>query len=295
MFREFAPAKINLYLHITGRRADGYHLLDSLTAFAGVGDEIILEDAPRFDFMIEGPQAALLKNEPAENNLAVRAMRGLAERVNRPLDFRFTLIKNLPVASGIGGGSSDAAASLRALAARWDLALDNTHLLQAAALCGQDVPVCLHDSNCYITAEGTEAGPELPYTNIVLVNPNQALPTADVYKAYKNSSAAFSKPAQFGNVPADAAELVAMLKERTNDLASPALQQLPIIGTVLKTIENSAACMLARMSGSGATCFGLYPDRESARTAAAEIFAANSNWWVIQSHIPLRRDRRRRV
>src|SRR5277367_3326683 len=115
MIREFAPAKINLYLHITGHRADGYHILDSLAAFAGVGDEIMLEPAPRFDFMVEGPQANLLKTEDPEKNLAVRAARALAERVNKTLDLRLTLIKNLPVASGIGGGSSDAAAVLRLL------------------------------------------------------------------------------------------------------------------------------------------------------------------------------------
>src|ERR1700742_3977481 len=103
MLREFAPAKINLYLHITGRRADGYHLLDSLAAFAGVGDEILLEEAPRFDFIVEGPQAGLLKKENPENNLAVRAARALAEHTGKKLDLRLTLIKNLPVASGIGG------------------------------------------------------------------------------------------------------------------------------------------------------------------------------------------------
>src|ERR1700679_2209062 len=110
MIIQFAPAKINLYLHITGRRPDGYHELDSLTVFAGVGDEIRLEAAPRFDFIVEGPQAGLLKNEPPESNLIVRVVRGLAERIGKPLDLRLTLIKNLPVASGIGGGSSDAAA-----------------------------------------------------------------------------------------------------------------------------------------------------------------------------------------
>src|SRR5690348_15635013 len=111
MLSEFAPAKINLYLHITGRRPDGYHLLDSLVAFAAVGDELRLEPAPRFDFIVEGPQAAFLKSEPIESNLAVRAIRTLAERVGRSLDVRITLMKNLPVASGIGGGSSDAAAA----------------------------------------------------------------------------------------------------------------------------------------------------------------------------------------
>ena len=295
MIREFAPAKINLYLHITGRRPDGYHILDSLTAFAGVGDEIRLEPAPRFDFIVDGPQAALLTNEPVEGNLAVRAARALAERVGKPLDIRMTLIKNLPVASGIGGGSSDAAAGLRALALYWAMPLDDSRLLEAAVLCGQDVPVCLNAESCYITAEGTEPGPELPYTNIVLVNPGRALATADVYKAYKDGGPVFSHVARLENIPPDAGQLTAMLKARHNDLAVPALRLLPEIGAVIKALEGSAQCLLARMSGSGATCFGVFPDRDSARKAAADLLSMNPGWWVIQSHIPVRRDRRQRI
>jgi 4-diphosphocytidyl-2-C-methyl-D-erythritol kinase len=222
-------------------------------------------------------------------------LQALAERVGRPLNIRITLIKNLPVASGIGGGSSDAAAALRALAAYWELSFDDPRLLEAAALCGQDVPVCLNADNCYITAEGMETGPELPYANIVLVNPGKALGTVDVYKAYRQGGSPFSKTARFSSAPADIEALTALLKERSNDLEAPALKLLPMIGDVLKALESSVSCRLGRMSGSGATCFGIYPDRDSARKAAAEILAANSGWWVIQSHIPLRRDRRRRV
>jgi 4-diphosphocytidyl-2-C-methyl-D-erythritol kinase len=294
MIREFAPAKINLYLHITGRRTDGYHVLDSLTAFAGVGDEIRLEAAPRFDFIIDGPQADLLKNQDIESNLAVRAARALAERTGNLLDVRLTLIKNLPVASGVGGGASDAAAALRALAFHWDIAPDDPRLFEIAALCGQDdVPVCLRAESSYITAEGPKTGPELPYTNIVLVNPGKALSTATVYKAYKESPAAFSGTAQFKDIPRDTGELTAMLKARSNDLAAPALALMSEISAVLRALEASDHCLLARMSGSGATCFGIFPDRDSARKTAADILAAHPDWWVIQSHIPLRRDRRR--
>jgi 4-diphosphocytidyl-2-C-methyl-D-erythritol kinase len=293
MIREFAPAKINLYLHITGRRADGYHLLDSLAAFAGVGDEIRLEPAPRFDFIIDGPQAAALKNEPVEDNLAVRAVRALAGRTGQAPDLRLTLIKNLPVASGIGGGSSDAAAALRALAQLWHLAPDDAHVRDVAGACGQDVPVCLDLAGCYMTPDGTAPAPELPHTDIVLVNPGRALATAAVYKTYKESGGAFSPAARLPNPPADRQALAAMLKARKNDLAAPALTLMPGIGEVLRAIEDTEGCLLARMSGSGATCFGLYADRDSARRAAASILAANRGWWVIQSHIPLRRDRRR--
>lgn len=291
MLREFAPAKINLYLHITGRRPDGYHILDSLTAFAGVGDEIRLEPAPRFDFIVDGPQADLLKQEPPEKNLAVRAAQALAERCGKKLDLRLTLIKNLPVASGIGGGSSDAAATLRVLASNWNIAADDPSLAAVASTCGQDVLVCLNPENCYITADGTAMGPELPHTNIVLVNPGKALATADVYKTFKNDGGIFSGAAQFSETPPDATALAAMLKTRANDLAKPALRLMPGIGEVLTALEKSDP-LLARMSGSGATCFGLYPDRDSARRAAADILTAHPDWWVIQSHIPSRRDRR---
>jgi 4-diphosphocytidyl-2-C-methyl-D-erythritol kinase len=293
MLIEFAPAKINLYLHITGRRADGHHILDSLVAFAGVGDEIRCESAPRFDFIAEGPQAALLKKEPADNNLVVRAARMLAEKTGASLDLRLTLIKNVPVASGIGGGSSDAAAALRLLAGRQNLASGNPALAEVAAACGQDVLVCLQPENRYITAGGAETGPELPHTNIVLVNPGKALSTADVYKAFRDGGGIFSAEARFKESPADAHQLAAMLKERSNNLAKPALRLMPEIGEVLKALETSDQCLLARMSGSGATCFGLYPDRDSARRAAADILASHTGWWVIQSHIPSRRDRRR--
>jgi 4-diphosphocytidyl-2-C-methyl-D-erythritol kinase len=140
---EAAPAKLNLYLHITGRRADGYHDLDSLVAFAGVGDEIRVERADEFKFVLEGPLATTLKNEPAESNLAVRAAFSLAELVERKPDVKLTLGKNLPVASGIGGGSSDAAAALRALARLWQLSASDPRILEAAQKHGQDVPVCL--------------------------------------------------------------------------------------------------------------------------------------------------------
>ena len=293
MIREFAPAKINLYLHITGRRADGYHLLDSLAAFAGVGDEIRLEPAPRFDFIIDGPQAAALKNEPVEDNLAVRAVRALAGRTGQAPDLRLTLIKNLPVASGIGGGSSDAAATLRVLGLHWALDPDDPVIASIAWACGQDVLVCLKPESCYMTAEGTDSAPELPHTDIVLVNPGKTLPTADVYKTFKDDGGIFSSEARLDGPPKDAGQLAGMLKARQNDLFKPALRLMPVIGEVLGALEKSAQCMLARMSGSGATCFGLYPDRGSARQTAASILEAHPSWWVIQTHIPRRGDRRR--
>ena len=218
----------------------------------------------------------------------------LAMRTGKPLDLRLTLIKNLPVASGIGGGSSDAAAALRALALHWGIESEDSRLWEAAATGGQDVPVCLRGDSCYMTAGGTAPGPRLPHTDIVLVNPNMALATAGLsYKAYKEGGFAFSPVARLEETPPDTATLVSLLKTRANDLAKPAMRAMPVIGDIIASIEASADCLLARMSGSGATCFGIYPGRDYARRAAADILAAHPNWWVIQSHIPRATDRRR--
>jgi len=291
MLTEFAPAKINLYLHITGRRQDGYHVLDSLVAFAGIGDEVRLKSAKSFDFAIEGPRAAELKGAGAENNLVVRAAKCLAELTGKPLDVRLVLIKNLPVASGIGGGSSDAAAVLRALATHWQLEPNDPRILEAARLQGEDTPLCLAAESCYM-GEGAEASRELPHADIVLANPGKPLSTAEVYKAYREGGFAFSPAARIDSASPDAADLAAKLRKRRNDLMAPALKLMPEIGKVLGAIESTGA-LLARMSGSGATCFGIYPDRGAAREAAA-VLAKNPGWWVMQSHIPCQRDRRRR-
>jgi 4-diphosphocytidyl-2-C-methyl-D-erythritol kinase len=284
---EAAPAKLNLYLHITGRRADGYHDLDSLVAFAGCGDEIRVERADEFKFVLEGPLAAALRNEPPENNLAVKAAFSLAELLGRKPEIKLTLGKNLPVASGIGGGSSDAAATLRALARLWHLPANDPRILEAAQKHGQDVPVCLKIDNNYMTAEGTSPAPSLPHTDVVLVNPNKALPTPDVYKAFRDGSYGFTPKAQLTEPPRNIEALIAVLKDRRNDLYEPACQVMPEVGDVIKALEKTNP-LLARMSGSGATCFGLYADRIKARAAAASILTANPGWWVAQSYIPAR-------
>jgi 4-diphosphocytidyl-2-C-methyl-D-erythritol kinase len=294
MLREFAPAKINLYLHVTGRKPDGYHELDSLVAFAGVGDDVLLEPADAFAFMVEGPQAAALQKEPPKDNLVTRAAMTLAELVEKPLNAKLTLIKNLPVASGIGGGSSDAAAALRALAIHWGLGSDDPRLYKAANRHGQDIAICLEADNAYLTPDGLDSGLPLPHTNIVLVNPNKGLGTADVYKAYREDGDAFSAEARFEREPQDTAELAAFLRLRHNDLTKPATHLMPEIGIIIGVLDASANCLFAAMSGSGATCFGLYPDRDSARRAASDILTAHPGWWVIQSHIPRARDRRQR-
>lgn len=277
---QFAPAKLNLYLHITGRRPDGYHDLDSLVAFANIGDDIYLRTADAFSFSVEGPQAAMLKHGDDSENLVVAAAQSLAELTGRDLNVALTLVKNLPVASGIGGGSSDAAAVLRALAQYWGLAPDDARLAAAASRHGQDVPVCLNIENCAMTATGVAQAPSLPRAAVVLVNPGKGLSTPDVYREYKNGGDAFSPLSRLEKAPATVAELVAALKLRGNALYAPAYRLMPEVGAIIAALESSSHCLLARMSGSGATCFGIYAGDAAAKAAAAQIRSAHPSWWI---------------
>ncbi|MGB9152088.1 MAG: 4-(cytidine 5'-diphospho)-2-C-methyl-D-erythritol kinase [Alphaproteobacteria bacterium] len=280
VIHEFAPAKINLYLHVTGRQEGGYHDLDSLVAFATIGDEVQLRPAAEFSFAIEGKQAGALAHENHDNNLVVQAARSLAELTGHELDAHLTLIKNLPVASGIGGGSSDAAAGLRALARHWGLAKNDPRIMEAAARHGQDVPVCLKTENNYMTANGVIPAPPLPRTEIVLVNPGQGLPTPEVFKEYKKGGDSFSPLARLERAPKTVDDLVIALKLRSNDLYAPACRLMPEIVEIIAALCANEKCLLARMSGSGATCFGLYADAASARAAAKKIRNAYPGWWV---------------
>ncbi|MDD3181777.1 MAG: 4-(cytidine 5'-diphospho)-2-C-methyl-D-erythritol kinase [Alphaproteobacteria bacterium] len=285
MIETFAPAKINLYLHVTGRRADGYHFLDSLVAFTNIGDKVRLEPADSFSFEIEGPMAAALRGQDPESNLAVRAVRLLASELNKPMKGKLTLTKNLPIASGIGGGSTDAAAALRLFATREGMPPDAALLHSIASSLGQDIPCCLAAQTCYFRDIGnvTDPGPELPLTHIVLVNPNQSLPTPSVYKA---RTGGFSASAQLEAVPQTTHELVEMLTARSNDLTQAAMSLCPVIGDVLTVIAGQPDCLLSRMSGSGATCFGLFADRSSAKIAAMALYSAYPDWWIAQAFIP---------
>ncbi len=280
MIREFAPAKLNLYLHVTGRKPDGYHELDSFVAFASVGDEIALRPAKSFAFEIAGEQAAALEHEKPEDNLVVKAARSLAELTGHALDVHLVLVKNLPVASGIGGGSSDAAATLRVLARHWGLSKDDPRLTQAASRHGQDVPVCLRVENTYMTATGVISAPKLPRAHVVLINPGKGLSTPAVFKSFCENNDAFSPLARLTKTPEAVADLVEELKARHNDLYAPACRIMPEVADILAVLEASDECLLARMSGSGATCFGLYKDAASAKSVAAQIHAYRPHWWI---------------
>jgi len=271
-----APAKLNLFLHVTGRRADGYHLLDSLVAFADIGDRISAEPADSLSLSITGPFAGALTGEA--DNLVLRATRLLAEETGRTPVVALTLEKNLPVAAGIGGGSADAAATLRALIRLWDLEVSQEQLMALALRLGADVPVCLLGQPCRLSGIGETLSPlsSLQALPVLLVNPGVPLSTPAVFRA-RDGGFGTAAPAR---LPAEPAALLGFLRAQRNDLTEAALALAPQIGTVLDWLESLPGCLLARLSGSGPTCFALMRDTESAETGASALRTAQPGWWV---------------
>ena len=267
--QRIARAKVNLALHVVGRRADGYHLLDSLVAFADFGDVVTVEPAPSLSLSITGPMAAGLS--AGSDNLVLKA----AQMLGSPLGAAITLEKRLPIASGIGGGSADAAATMQALGAIWGCALPDAG--QVLAL-GADVPVCLAGQSCRMAGIGDQISPiALPPAHLVLVNPGVGLSTAAVFGALLCRDNPPLPPA--APMP-DAVALAAYLGHCRNDLEAPALSLVPQIGAVLAALQGQKGCLLARMSGSGATCFGLFASASAAEAAATALRAQSGAWWV---------------
>jgi 4-diphosphocytidyl-2-C-methyl-D-erythritol kinase len=262
-----APAKVNLYLHVTGRRPDGYHLLDSLAVFPAIGDFLSVEPAEALTLAITGPFGATLALEP--DNLVLRAARLL----NPTGGVALGLVKNLPIASGIGGGSADAAAALRLLSRHWNLAMP---LHDLAASLGADIPVCLASRPARMSGIGEllRPAPVLPPFGIVLVNAGVAVSTPAVFRARKG---AFSPPADLPDAWSTAAEMASALAKLSNDLEPPAIAHAPVIGDVLATLRTLPNCLLARMSGSGATCFAIFETASAAAEAATAI--TRPGWW----------------
>jgi 4-diphosphocytidyl-2-C-methyl-D-erythritol kinase len=273
-----APAKLNLYLHVLGRRADGYHDLDSLVAFVDIADTLHVAPAPEFRFEVLGPMAGALKGDDAEDNLCVRAARALADHLDRPLDLALTLVKRLPVAAGIGGGSSDAAATLKLLARFWGADVDDATLARIGIGLGADVPACLKAVAAEVHGIGEDVRPvaALPPAAVVLVNPGFALPTARVFRAWRATGAESPTWA----TPVHTGALATALIKRRNDLTQPAIDLEPAISEVLDALASRPDCLLARMSGSGATCFGLFENPEVAEAAAEVMQATHPTWWV---------------
>lgn len=274
-----APAKINLSLHVCGKRADGYHLLDSLVIFADIGDRISVAPAADITLAIEGRFGAALTGE--SDNLVLRAARLLKTKYNAAGGAAITLEKNLPVASGIGGGSADAAATLTACGQLWGVDPHAFSDSEIAAALGADVPVCLRGVPAFMSGIGEiiDAAPQLPDTWIVLVNPGEPLSTKAVFTALRGR---FSKPlerAGLAGLP-DAKALAEALRTSHNDLMAPARELLPAVNKVLDTLDRTQGCLLSRLSGSGPTCFGLFGSAEAAENAAKHIGAAQPYWWT---------------
>jgi 4-diphosphocytidyl-2-C-methyl-D-erythritol kinase len=274
-----APAKLNLYLHVTGKRADGYHLLDSLVAFTDVYDTLTLAPAPALAFTADGPFANGFGDEDPATNLVVRAALALAEETGNTVEVAFRLTKNLPVASGIGGGSADAAACLRGLARLWGIEPVAPVVLDVAAKLGSDVPVCVVGQSTFFGGIGTELAPapKLPEAGLLLVNPGIGLSTPSVYRARQGG---FTPAMRFGTAPANADALVSLLADRRNDLTDAAVSLVPEIDAVIRAIGDLAGCKLARMSGSGASCFGIFENTAAARRAGETLKQAHHGWWV---------------
>lgn len=278
-----APAKINLALHVTGQRSDGYHMLDSLVAFAPVGDLLTLGLGNTLSLTVEGPEAA---GVPADmKNLALRAAALLAGEGGVAL----TLEKRLPPASGIGGGSSDAAAALRGMLAWIDeaqmAALAQGHDTALAPLAkdilalGADVPMCLFPSPLRARGIGEKITfHPLPTVPAVLVNPRIGVPTPAVFSRLRDKN----NPPLPETIPdfEDAADLIRWLAEQRNDLQRPATEAEPQIAVALEALAATEGCGIARMSGSGATCFGLYADQSCATDASAKLRTAHPDWWI---------------
>lgn len=273
----FAPAKINLTLHVTGQRADGYHLLDSLVVFAGIGDTVAVEPANDLTLTVDGPQAAGLADEA--DNLVLRAARLLGPGPGAAI----RLTKRLPVASGIGGGSADAAAALKALARLWSVGMP--HDRETLAL-GADVPACLAGHALRMRGIGDDLLPvrSLPEMDIVLVNPRVPVPTPEVFRRLERKD----NPPMATDLPdwPDAARFAEWLSMQRNDLLAPAMTTAPVINEVLAALRRTD-CLFAGMSGSGATCFALYPPDGGAAGSAvkAGLNAAHPDWWTAQGTV----------
>jgi 4-diphosphocytidyl-2-C-methyl-D-erythritol kinase len=283
---EHGRAKVNLTLRVMGRRTDGYHDLESVVAFADCADRLTLTPGPELHLETTGPLAEAC-GEPADN-LVLKAAKLLAGRVPELKLGQFTLDKVLPVAAGIGGGSADAAAALRLLARLNGLALDDARVREVALATGADVPVCLASYACDMTGVGETLLPlNVPELPCVMVNPRVPVATRDVFQALglRNGELLVGvtdviRAAAWPEQGASIADWIGVLKGVPNDLEAPAMRIQPAVGEVLSALRASGDVLLARMSGSGATCFALFSDRVQAERAAQTLRADHPQWWV---------------
>lgn len=284
VIREVAPAKVNLFLHLVGRRADGYHLLDGLVAFTRFGDGVEIAPSPELSLAVDGPFAGQV---PADaGNLALRAAAALREMLGRPQGAAIRLTKRVPVAAGLGGGSSDAAAVLRGLRRLWTVPR-STDLAPLAARLGADVPMCLAGLPSRIGGVGEELVPcgRFPELPVLLVNPRLPLATPDVFRARRSPWREAAAPFPTG----DAEAVLAALARTGNDLTEAARSLAPPIAAILEALGRMEGCRLARMSGSGATCFGIFADTAASARAARILRRRHPGWWTAATRLKGRR------
>lgn len=275
-----APAKVNLYLHVIGRRDDGYHLLDSLFVFVKDGDVIEVKESDSLSLNICGPYADALTG--GDENIVLKSAKLLAKTCNRKPLAAITLKKNLPVAAGIGGGSTDAAATLKALIKLWNLKVPDPLLYEIALNLGADVPSCLKAKPVQVSGIGEilTPAPDLPTLFLVLVNPNRPVFTPDVFKLRKS---VFSQPNPFTQKMTDFEDFIKALSVRQNDLSDAACQIEPAVAEILQVLNEYPSCRLARMSGSGGTCFGVFSTEREASLCCKNLHKMRPDWWILNT------------
>lgn len=283
-----APAKINLYLHIGPVRRDGLHDLASLFVFAHDGDVIRVEPATSLSLAVTGPYAPLLKDLPPKKNLVYRAAEMLASEAGVEAGAAITLEKNLPVAAGVGGGSADAAAALRALTKLWNADIGDAALARLAFRLGADVPACLAEAPVNVSGAGEriEKGPVLPPLWIALVNPRLEMPTGPIFRAFDKAHAAPAHPCLANFRAANYTQLDQAMRATRNDLEAFAIEKAPVIREVIDGLAAAPGAIAARMSGSGATCFALFASAPAAARAAQAAKARG--YWAMASALHVR-------
>lgn len=280
-----APAKVNLFLHITGRRENGFHELESLFVRTSFGDQVTVEAADKVSLDITGPFSDALNQYSCDSNLVMKAAKSMLAYHDKKVGAKITLEKNLPLASGIGGGSADAAATLLALMELWQVDISSTALHAMALELGADVPACLDNHPqivkgigeiCQSVTLGFDAA-------VLLVNPGISVSTPDVFKAYKAAEISFSTKLE---KKTDIVSTIQRLEKVTrNDLLKPARSLSPVIDEVIKEMHNLPNQKMVRMSGSGATCFALFNSLLDAEKASEFIREKNPSWWVAPCHV----------
>lgn len=280
-----APAKINLDLRITGRRSDGYHLLDSIVAFTEFGDELTAELCDNLKIEISGPFASKL--DVADDNLILKAARFVCEEAGVEPNLKFHLTKNLPVSSGIGGGSADAAAAMKLTRDLLALEIEDSVFHKIAVEIGADVPVCLRSVTSHMCGIGDEIQPldlddEL---HILLVNPGVSVSTPDIFNHYAASNLDFDSQRQISRCEIHLPLMIGVLKDSRNSLQTSACTLNKEVVDVLNVLGNTSGVLLSRMSGSGATCFALFQSYEDCRSAADKVRVLKENWWVKETKI----------